>query len=147
MLTPKTLLELSPLPLKPKPRVILLYLTPRAYLKTSRRSAVRMAYRPTSRAIEPVRTSWLSPKDRNPMENQSGTIYWFQWGELACDEEYIGKTSRTFRERFKEHLKEPSPIHNHSCTTSHITIEDNFQIIGRGTMTLPEQLKNPSPKG
>ena len=62
---------------------------------------------------------------------KSGAIYWFQCGDLACDEEYIGETSRTFRERFKEHLKEPSPIHNHSCNTVHTTTQDNFQIIGR----------------
>ena len=65
------------------------------------------------------------------MENTSGAIYWFQCGELACDEEYIGETSRTFGEIFKGNLKEPSPIHNHSHTTDHITTQDNFQIIGR----------------
>ena len=61
------------------------------------------------------------------MENKSGTICW----DFACDEEYIGETSRTFGERFKEHRKEPSPIHNHSCTTGHTTTQDNFKIIGR----------------
>ena len=65
------------------------------------------------------------------MENKSGTIYWFQFGDLACDEEYIGKTTMTFGERFKEHLKEPSPIHNHSQYTGHTATQDNFQIIGR----------------
>ena len=59
-----------------------------------------------------------------------------------CDEEYIGKTSRTFGERFKEHLKEPFPIHNHSHNTDHTTTQDNFQIIRREDMALPEQLKN-----
>ena len=65
------------------------------------------------------------------MENKSGTIYWLQCGDLACDEEYIGETSKTFGERFKEHLKEPSPIHNCICTTGHTITQDNFQIIGR----------------
>ena len=65
------------------------------------------------------------------MENKSGSIYWFQWGELVCDEEYIGETSRTFGERFKKHLKEPCPMHNYSCITGHTTTYDNFQIIGR----------------
>ena len=41
-----TLLVLSPPQLKPKPRVTLSYLTPRAYVEASRRSAVSMAYRP-----------------------------------------------------------------------------------------------------
>ena len=48
-----------------------------------------------------------------------------------CSEEHIGETSRTFGEIFKEHLKEPSPIHNHSCITGHTTTHDNFQKIGR----------------
>ena len=65
------------------------------------------------------------------MENKSGAIYWFQCGYFACDEEYIVETSRTFGERFKENLKEPSPIHNHSNNTGHITTQGNFQIIGR----------------
>ena len=65
------------------------------------------------------------------MKKKSGAIYWFQCGELACDEEYIGETSRTFRERFKEHLKDPSPIHHHINTTGHLTTKENFQIIGR----------------
>ena len=66
------------------------------------------------------------------------------WGpDLACDEEYIGETSRTFGERFKEHLKEPSPIHNHSCTTGHTTTQDNFQITGREDHGTVRTVKEP----
>ena len=65
------------------------------------------------------------------MENKSGTIYWYQCGDLACDEANIGETSKTFGERFKEHVKEPSHMHNHSNNTGHTTTQDNFQIIGR----------------
>ena len=45
------------------------------------------------------------------MVNQSGAIYWYQCGELGCDDEYIGEPSRTFGERYKEHLKAPSAIY------------------------------------
>ena len=86
----------------------------------------------------------VTSMNKNPMENKSAAIYWFQCGELECDKEYIGETSRTFGESFKQHLKEPSPIHNHSSTTGHITTQDNFQIIWRRSMALPEQLKKPS---
>ena len=65
------------------------------------------------------------------MANKSGAIYWFQCGDLTCNDEYIGDTSRTFGERFQEHLKEPSPIHHHSIKTGHRTTQQNFQIIGR----------------
>ena len=74
-----------------------------------------------------IKNLLVSPKDKDPMENKSGAIYCFQCGDLACDEEYIEDTSRTFGERFKEHLKEPS----HSNDTSHSTTQVNFQIIGR----------------
>ena len=56
-----------------------------------------------------IKNLLVSPKDKNPMENKSGAIYWFQCEDLACGEEYLGETSRTFGERFKENLKEPSP--------------------------------------
>ena len=73
----------------------------------------------------------VSPKDKDPMANKGGTIYWFQCGDLTCDDEYIGETSTTFGERFKEHLKEPSPIHHHRIDTGHPTTQKTFQIIGR----------------
>ena len=85
--------------------------------------------------------TWFPPKDKDLMENKSGVIYWFQSGDLMCDEEYIGKTFRTFIERFKEHLKEPSPIHNHSQSTGHTTTEDNFQIIGREVHAIARTIK------
>ena len=52
------------------------------------------------------------------------------WG-LTCDNEYIGKTSRTFGQRFKEHLKESSHLHHHGINTGHTTTQHNFQIMGR----------------
>ena len=70
-------------------------------------------------------------KNKDPMANKSGAIYWFQCGNLTCDNEYIGETSRTSGERFKEHLKEPFPIHHHSINTCHPTTQHHFQIIGR----------------
>ena len=54
-----------------------------------------------------IKNLLVSPKDKDPMVNQSGAIYWYQCGDLGCDDEYIGETSRTFGERYKEHLKPP----------------------------------------
>ena len=53
-------------------------------------------------------------------------IYWYQYGDLSCDDEYIGKTSRTFGERYKEHLKAPSAIHHHSNQTGHTTNQNKL---------------------
>ena len=36
-----------------------------------------------------------------------------------------------FGERFKEHLKAPFQIYDHSSMTSHIAPVDNFNIVGR----------------
>ena len=48
-------------------------------------------------------------------------MWWWVYGELA----------RTFEERFKEHLKAPSPIYEHDNATGHKTAVENFTIIGR----------------
>ena len=64
-----------------------------------------------------IKSLLVSPKDKDAMVNQSGAIYWYQCGDLGCDEEYIGETSKTFGERYKEHLKAPSAIHHHSSWT------------------------------
>ena len=49
----------------------------------------------------------VAPKDKDHMTNKNGIIYRFKCDRLECDEEYIGETARTFRDRFKEHLKGP----------------------------------------
>ena len=83
----------------------------------------------------------VSQKDKDLMENRSGATYWFQCGDLACDEEYIGENSRTLGERFKEHLNEPSPIYNHCNNTGHPTTQDNFQILGREGHVIARTIK------
>ena len=80
----------------------------------------------------------VKPKDQNPMDdNKSGAIYMYQCGELACNEEYIGETSRTLRERYRDHLKEPSPIHAHSTQTVHNTTLTTLTSLGGRTMAWP----------
>ena len=88
-----------------------------------------------------IKSLLVSPKDKDPMVNQSGAIYWYQSGDLGCDDEYIGEISRTFGERYKEHLKTPSAIHQHSSQTGHPTSHNNFQIIGREGHNLARNIK------
>ena len=71
----------------------------------------------------------ISPKEKDPMVSKSGAIYWFQYGDLSCDDEYIGETSRTFGERYKEHLKDLSPIHQHNNHTGHTISHMSIPII------------------
>ena len=83
----------------------------------------------------------VSPKDKDPVVNQSAAIYWYQCGDLSCDDDCVGETSRTFGERYKEHLKDPSHIHHHSTLTGHPTNQNNFQIIGREGHNLARDIK------
>ena len=83
----------------------------------------------------------VKAKDKDPMDQKSRAIYLYQWGELTCDEEYIGETSRTMGERYKEHLKKPSSIHVHSIQTGHNTTPENFNIIGREDHDLARTIK------
>ena len=109
------------------------------YVKVSR-SVAGMAYRPTSKVVIPSKTE-VSPKDKDPVVNKSGPIYWFQCGNLCSDDEYIGESHRTFGERYKEHLKDLSPIHQHSNHTCHPTSHNIFQIIGREGHSLARNIK------
>ena len=117
-----------------KVRVTLSYPTHKVFVKVSKRSVVDMASKLTSRVAKPSKPTGL-PKDKDPMVNQSGAIYRYHCNNLGCDDEYIGETSRTFGERYKEHRKAPSAFHQHSTLTGHPTNQNNFQIIGgRGTI-------------
>ena len=88
-----------------------------------------------------IKSLLVSPKDKDPVVNQSDAIYWYQRCDLGCVNEYIGETSRTFGERYKEHPKAPSAIHHHSSQTGHHTNHNNFQIIGRERCNLARNIK------
>ena len=83
----------------------------------------------------------VAPKDKDPMTNKSGITYRFKCDRLECDEEYIGETARTFGDRFKEHLKAPSPIYDHSNTSGLTTNINNFSIVGREEQNLSRLIK------
>ena len=68
-----------------------------------------------------IKNLLMAPKDRDPIQKQSGVIYRYHCDRVDCDEEYIGESSRTFRERFKEHLK-PPPLPYMTTVTSVVTV-------------------------
>ena len=43
----------------------------------------------------------------------------FKCGKVDYEEEYTGESGGTFSERFKEHMKAASHIHDHYNTTDH----------------------------
>ena len=83
----------------------------------------------------------MAPKDKDSITKKSGIIYRYKCHRLECDEEYIGESARTFGEKFREHLKVPSPIYDHSNITSHTTALDNFSIVGREGHNLMRLIK------
>ena len=67
--------------------------------------------------------------------------YSYSCGSIDCGEEYIGESGRSFGERFKEHLKAPSPIFQHQCSSGHTTSINNFKIIGKEENSLARTIK------
>ena len=97
----------------------------------------------------------MATKDKDHITKKSGIIYKYKCNRVECNEDYIGDLARTFGERFKEHLKALFPIYDHFNTTGHITILENFSIVGREDQILMRLIKesmyirvnNPSHKG
>ena len=83
----------------------------------------------------------MAPKDQDPMQKRSEVIYRYKCDRVECDKEYIGESSRTFGERFKEHLKAPSPIFDHYNMTGHNVSIENLSIVGREEQTLMRTIK------
>ena len=56
-----------------------------------------------------IKNLLMAPKDKDPMLKKSGVIYRYKCDRVECDEEYIGESSRTFGDRFKEPQKPHPP--------------------------------------
>ena len=54
---------------------------------------------------------------------------------------YIGESGRTFAERFREHMKAPSLMHDHHNITCHKVSLDNFSIVGREDQNIARTIK------
>ena len=83
----------------------------------------------------------VSPKDKDSMTNRNSVIYSYSCRRIDCDEEDIEESARTFGERYKEHLKAPSPIFGHQNSSDHKTSMENFQIIGREENSMVRTIK------
>ena len=83
----------------------------------------------------------MAPKDKDPLLKKSGVIYRYKCDRVDCDEEYIRESARNFEERCKEHLKAPSPRHDHLNISGHDVTIDNFSILGREDQNLLRTIK------
>ena len=88
-----------------------------------------------------IKNLLMAPKDKDPILKKSGVIYRYKCDRVECDEEYIGESARIFAERFKEHLKDPSPIYDYYNTSGHTVAIGNFSIVGRENQSLTRTIK------
>ena len=88
-----------------------------------------------------IKNVLMDPKDKDAILKKSGVIYRYKCDRVECDEEYIGESARNFEERFKDHLKAPSLIHDHSNTSGLTVTIDNFSIVGREDQNLNRTIK------
>ena len=88
-----------------------------------------------------IKTLPMAPKDKDNITQKSRVIYRYKSDRLEYDKEYIGESVRTFRERFKEHLRAPSPIHVHANTSGHHAKLNSFSIVGKESHTTTGPIK------
>ena len=90
-----------------------------------------------------LRTLLGNPKDKDPKTNKSGVIYHYKCLHVNCPNAYIGESGRALGNRVKEHLKAPSPLHQHSTTTGDPLDPDHFNIVHRRLADIPGPSRKP----
>ena len=88
-----------------------------------------------------VKQLLMAPKDKDPKLTKSGVIYIYQCPNINCTELCIGESGRSLGERYREHLKAPSPLHLHTSTTGHPVSPDCFTIVDRDAQGLTRNIK------
>ena len=63
------------------------------------------------KGVSTIRQLLVHPKDKDNILKKSGVIYRYKCGRVDCEDDYIEESGRTFAERFREHLRPPSPIY------------------------------------
>ena len=83
----------------------------------------------------------IRTEDKDTKLQKGGVIYKYKCPQINCTEEYIGESGRTFGDRYKEHLKSPSPIHLHTTSTGHPVSPDCFSIVDRESQATVRNIK------
>ena len=77
-------------------------------------------HRDVFKGTNTIRELLVHPKDKDNILKKSGVIYRYKCGKwVDSEDEYTEESGRTFAERFREHMRAPSPIYDHYNTTSH----------------------------
>ena len=93
------------------------------------------------RGTNAIKTLLMAPKDRDNKLQKSSVMYRFKCPHINCPEEYTGEADRSFRDQLKEHLRSPSPIHQHSHSTGHPVSPNCFMIVGRESQGVTRNIK------
>ena len=88
-----------------------------------------------------IKNLLVNTKDRDIIWQKSGVIYRFKCARVDYEKEYIGEWGTTFAERFREHMRAPSPIHDHHNITGHELSLENFSIVGREDQSIARAIK------
>ena len=88
-----------------------------------------------------IKDLFVAPKDKDNITNKGGVIYRYKCDHLGCTMEYICEIGRTFRDRYKEHLRASSPIYDHANTTGHSIKLDSFSIVDRESQGIIRTIK------
>ena len=75
---------------KTKGNIVILYI--QGLCKSIKKTCGRYGIQSHFKGNSTIKNLLVSPKDKDPMFNKSGGIYWFQCSDLTCDDEYIGET-------------------------------------------------------
>ena len=89
-----------------------------------------------------IRNLLMAPKEKDNITSKGGIIYRYKCDHLGCTVKYIGETGRTFENRYKEHLRAPFPIHNHTTAMGHLIKLDNFSIVDRESQGVTRTIKD-----
>ena len=87
-----------------------------------------------------IKNHLMAPIDQDPIQKRSWVIYRYK-----CDRWSVMRNTlvnpQELLERFKEHLKSPSPIFDYYSITSHNVTIENFSIVGREDQNLMRTIK------
>ena len=100
-----------------------------------------MECRCTFKGGNTIKNLLMAPKDKDAIQKKVGSFTDTNVTRWSVMRKYIGESSRTFGERFKEHLKAPSPIYDHQNITGHNVTLDNFSIVEREDQNLCRWIK------
>ena len=106
-----------------------------------KRTCNKQGFQVHFKGTDTIKQLLMAPRNKDIKLQKSGVIYKYKCLQINCTEECIGESDWTFRDRYKEHFKPPSPIHLHTTSTGHPGSADCFSIVDRESQGMVRNLK------